>query len=144
MRNILNLDFYKQKGFYVSLGSIVLLISAILTYVLGYKGLLLEYNNSNVLIVGVIGIIAFAVLLLLKYTSNYSPLVLWMFTLITFLLFILNIYMYFTGVFYNGLTAEAFSLIEPVVLVSVILFLLAVITSNVSMYMAHKDEKKGE
>jgi hypothetical protein len=52
--------------------------------------------------------------------------------------------MYFTGVFYNGLTAEAFGLIEPIVLISTVLFLLAVIVSNISMYMNHVSTKKGE
>ena len=144
MNKILNLDFYKQKGFYVSLASIVLLLIANFCYLFGFKGLLLEYNNSNVMWIGVVGVVVFAVLLLVKYTSNYSPIILWMVTLVSFLLYILNIYMYFTGVFYNGLTAEAFGLIEPIVLVSTVLFLLAVIVSNVYMYMKHVSTKKGE
>ena len=144
MKNILNLDFYKQKGFYVSLASVVLLLVANFCYLFGFSGLLLEYNNSNVMLISVIGIVVFAALLLVKYTSNYSPIVLWMVNVISFLLFILNIYMYFTGVFYNGLTAEAFSLIEPIVIVSLVLFLSSMIVSNVSMYMSHIARKKGE
>ena len=144
MKNILNLSFYKQKGFYVSLASIILLLVANVCYLTGFTGLLLEYNDSNVMLISVIGILAFFVLLLLKYTSNYSPIVLWMVNVIAFLSFILNIYMYFTGVFYNGLTAEAFGLIEPIVLVSLVLFLTSMIVSNVSMYMNHVATKKGE
>ena len=144
MKNILNLSFYKQKGFYVSLASIILLLVANVCYLTGFTGLLLEYNDSNVMLISVIGILAFFVLLLLKYTSNYSPIVLWMVNVIAFLSFILNIYMYFTGVFYNGLTAEAFGLIEPIVLVALVLFLSSMIVSNVSMYMNHIAIKKGE
>ena len=144
MEKILNLKFYTQKGFYVSLASIILLVVANCSYLFGFTGLLLEYNDSNVMLVSIIGIIVFAIMLLIKYTSNYSAMVLWMATLVSFLLFIFNIYMYFTGVFYNGLTLEAFSLIEPVVLISLVTFLLAVITSNVSMYMNHIEEEKGE
>ena len=144
MKNILNLSFYKQKGFYVSLASIILLLVANVCYLTGFTGLLLEYNDSNVMLISVIGILVFIVLLLLKYTSNYSPIVLWMVNVVAFLSFILNIYMYFTGVFYNGLTAEAFGLIEPIVLVSLVLFLISMIVSNVSMYMNHVATKKGE
>ena len=144
MKNILNLDFYKQKGFYVSLASVVLLLVANFCYLFGFSGLLLEYNNSNVMLISVIGIVVFAALLLVKYTSNYSPIVLWMVNVISFLLFILNIYMYFTGVFYNGLTAEAFGLIKPIVLVALVLFLTSMIVSNVSVYMNHIATKKGE
>ena len=92
MKNILNLSFYKQKGFYVSLASIILLLVANVCYLTGFTGLLLEYNDSNVMLISVIGILAFFVLLLLKYTSNYSPIVLWMVNVIAFLSFILNIY----------------------------------------------------
>ena len=144
MKNILNLSFYKQKGFYVSLASIILLLVANFCYLFGFTGLLLEYNSSNVMIVSIIGILIFVILLLIKYTSNYSPIVLWMVNVVAFLSFILNIYMYFTGVFYNGLTAEAFGLIEPIVLVSLVLFLISMIVSNVSMYMNHVATKKGE
>ena len=76
MNKILNLDFYKQKGFYVSLASIVLLLIANFCYLFGFKGLLLEYNNSNVMWIGIVGVVVFAVLLLVKYTSNYSLLIL--------------------------------------------------------------------
>ena len=144
MKNILNLSFYKQKGFYVSLASIILLLVANVCYLTGFTGLLLEYNDSNVMLISVIGILVFIVLLLLKYTSNYSPIALWMVNVIAFLSFILNIYMYFTGVFYNGLTAEAFGLIETIVLVALVLFLSSMIVSNVSMYMNHIAIKKGE
>ena len=144
MKNILNLSFYKQKGFYVSLASIVLLLVANFCYLFGFTGVLLEYNSSNVMIISIIGILIFVILLLLKYTSSYSPIILWMVNAISFLSFILNIYMYFTGVFYNGLTAEAFGLIEPIVLVSAVLFLTSMIASNVSMYMNHIARKKGE
>lgn len=144
MGKILNLNFYKQKGFYVSLLSIVLFLVANFCYLFGFNGLLLEYNNSNVMVISVIGILVFVVLLLIKYTANYAAIILWMVNVVSFLLFILNIYMYFTGVFYNGLTAEAFGLIEPIVLVSLVLFLSSVIVSNVSMYMNHIARKKGE
>ena len=144
MGKILNLNFYKQKGFYVSLLSIVLFLVANFCYLFGFNGLLLEYNNSNVMVISAIGILVFMVLLLIKYTANYAAIILWMVNVVSFLLFILNIYMYFTGVFYNGLTAEAFGLIEPIVLVSLVLFLSSVIVSNVSMYMNHIARKKGE
>lgn len=144
MKKILNLSFYKKKGFYVSLASIILLLVANFCYLFGFTGLLLEYNSSNVMIVSIIGILIFVILLLLKYTSNYSPIVLWMVNVVAFLSFILNIYMYFTGVFYNGLTAEAFGLIKPIVLVALVLFLTSMIVSNVSVYMNHIATKKGE
>lgn len=137
MKKLMNLTFYKTKGFYISIASIVALFIALFTYVFGFNDTLLEYNNPLPLVLGIIGIVIFALLLVFKPTANYSPMALWAFNLISFLVYISNIYMYFTGVFYNGVTIEALQLIEPIVMVSAIFFILSIIMSNVSMYIKH-------
>lgn len=137
MKKLMNLTFYKTKGFYISIASIVSLFIALFTYVFGFNDTLLEYNNPLPLVLGIIGIVIFALLLVFKPTANYSPMALWAFNLISFLVYVSNIYMYFTGVFYNGVTIEALQLIEPIVMVSAIFFILSIIMSNVSMYIKH-------
>jgi hypothetical protein len=111
-----------------------------LSYVNGFTDTLLEYNNSNVLGIGFIGIGAFAVLLLIDFTSNYAPLALWLGCFASFLTYISNIYMYFTGVFYNGVSLEAFGLIDPIVLTSTILYVVSFVLANLAMYMRHSNE----
>lgn len=137
MKKLMNLTFYKMMGFYISIASIVSLFIALFTYVFGFNDTLLEYNNPMPLVIGIIGILVFAILLVFKPTANYSPMVLWAFNFISFLIYIVNIYMYFTGVFYNGVTFEALQLIEPIVMVSIIFFVVSIILSNVAMYIKH-------
>ena len=137
---LFNFKFFKRFGFYVSLVSVATLIAAAYSYVNGFTDTLLEYNNSNVLGIGFIGIGAFAVLLLIDLTSNYAPLVLWLGCFASFLTYISNIYMYFTGVFYNGVSLEAFGLIDPIVLTSTILYVVSFVLANLAMYMRHSNE----
>lgn len=139
---LINLNFYKRSGFYVSMASVIMLLVAALVYTCGFTDVLLEYNKSNVLVISIIGIVFFIALLLFKPTSNYAPLVLWIFSFISFLLYVTNVYMYFTGVFYNGVSLEAFKLIDGTVILSSVLFLLSFITANVAMYMNHSAKEE--
>lgn len=137
----LNFKFFKKIGFYFSLASVLCLVAAAATYTGGFTGNLLEYNSGNVLTVALVGIAAFALLLVFKPTTNYAPLALWIGAFASLLAYISNIYMYFTGIFYNGVSAEAFALIDPVVLTSTILFVISFVTANIAMYMKHSVEE---
>lgn len=137
----LNFKFWKRIGFWFSLVAAVCLATAAVSYTTGFTGNLLEYNSSNVMTLAIAGICVFAALLLFKPTSNYAPLALWGVAFASFLAYIKNIYMYFTGIFYNGVSAEAFALIDPVVLKSTLLFVIAFVVANVSMYMKHSEEE---
>ncbi|MBQ8414239.1 MAG: hypothetical protein IJX58_03220 [Clostridia bacterium] len=141
---LFNFEFFKRTGFYVSLASIVSLVAAALTYTLGFTDALLEYNSSNVMSIALIGIVAFFVLLVLEPTSNYAPLVLWLFSFASLLAYVSNIYMYFTGVFYNGVSLEAFKLIDSTVLISTALFVVSFVAANVAMYLRHSAEEEEE
>ena len=74
-------------------------------------------------------------LLLFKKTSNYASIALWVLNLVTFLLFVLYVYMYFSGVFYNGVTPEAIALVDSKVILCIVFYLLAAVFSNVSIYL---------
>lgn len=137
----LNLKFFKKFGFYVSLISAVCLIVANVRYSSGFTGNLLEYNINNVMPVSIAGIALFALLLLFRPTANHAPLALWGGAFASFLIYIQNIYMYFTGIFYNGVSAEAFALIDPVVLTSTLLFVVAFVTANIAIYCKHTVEE---
>ena len=140
--SIFNFGFFKRIGFYVSVLSIITLIAAAVSYTYGFTGVLLEYNSSNVYTFALLSIAAFAVLLLIEFTSSLAPVVLWIGSFATFLVYINNIYMYFTGIFYNGVSAEAFQLIDPVVMTSTILFVISFVVANVAMYMNHSDAEE--
>ena len=139
---LFNFSFLKRAGFYVSVVSIATMMAAVFSYINGFTDVLLEYNSSNVMTFALVGVAAFFVLLLIDFTSNVAPVVLWICSFATFLVYVNNIYMYFTGIFYNGISAEAFQLIDPAVMISTILFVVSFIVGNIAMYMNHSATKE--
>ena len=137
---LFNFRFFKSIGFYFSVISLVTLIAAALTYTTGFTGGLLEYNGNNVITIALIGCAVFAVLLLLTPTADIAPLALWISSWMSTLAFAKNIYMYFTGIFFNGVTAEAFGMIDDVVITSIILFVVSLVTGNVAIYFKHSSD----
>ncbi len=135
MKKELNLNCYKTVGFYFSVVSMILLILSMVLYKTKFTGILSEYYNNVVFIPAIIGLALSVILLIFNKTSKYSPIVLWVCTFISFLLFIQAIYMYFTGVFYNGVTSEAIALINKGVLVSVVFYLITCVISNIAVWL---------
>ena len=135
MKKELNLNCYKTVGFYFSVVSMILLILSMVLYKTKFTGILSEYYNNVVFIPAIIGLVLSVILLIVNKTSKYSPIVLWVCTFISFLLFIQAIYMYFTGVFYNGVTSEAIALINKGVLVSVVFYLITCVISNIAVWL---------
>lgn len=135
MKKELNLNCYKTVGFYFSVVSMILLILSMVLYKTKFTGILSEYYSNVVFIPAIIGLVLSVILLIFNKTSKYSPIVLWVCTFISFLLFIQAIYMYFTGVFYNGVTSEAISLINKGVLVSVVFYLITCVISNIAVWL---------
>ncbi len=133
MKKELNLNCYKTVGFYFSVVSMILLILSMVLYKTKFTGILSEYYSNVVFIPAIIGLVLSVILLIFNKTSKYSPIVLWVCTFISFLLFIQAIYMYFTGVFYNGVTSEAIALINKGVLVSVVFYLITCVISNIAV-----------
>lgn len=135
MKKELNLNCYKTVGFYFSVVSMILLILSMVLYKTKFTGILSEYYNNVIFIPAIIGLVLSVILLIFNKTSKYSPIVLWVCTFISFLLFIQAIYMYFTGVFYNGVTSEAIALINKGVLVSVVFYLITCVISNIAVWL---------
>ena len=135
MKKELNLNCYKTVGFYFSVVSMILLILSMVLYKTKFTGILSEYYSNVVFIPAIIGLVLSVILLIFNKTSKYSPIVLWVCTFISFLLFNQAIYMYFTGVFYNGVTSEAIALINKGVLVSVVFYLITCVISNIAVWL---------
>ena len=135
MKKELNLNCYKTVGFYFSVVSMILLILSMVLYKTKFTGILSEYYSNVVFIPAIIGLVLSVILLIFNKTSKYSPIVLWVCTFMSFLLFIQAIYMYFTGVFYNGVTSEAIALINKGVLVSVVFYLITCVISNIAVWL---------
>lgn len=140
--SLFNFEFYKRVGFYISLVSIASLMVGAVSYTLGFTENLLEYNLSNVLTFSFIAVVAYFAMLIIEPLANYAPIALFGGVFLSFLTYVNNIYMYFTGIFYNGVSAEAFALIDPIVMFSTICFVVALVASNVAFYFRHSAEEE--
>lgn len=143
MKKYLNLSFFKRPGFYVAIVSVILMYIGNIAY-LGFSGTLLEYKDPLATIPAFLGILVFFLLLMPKKTSKYAGLGLWVLHFVTLMLYINAVYMYFTGIFYNGVSAEAFALIDSDVLVSMICYLLGAVAANVAIFLPLNEKQKKE
>lgn len=138
-------DFFSTKaaGFYVSVASVILSLATLLVYVLyGTVGDGGQYFSSVAMMFLVISIVAFGVMSVFKVTAPWASFVQAALLFISFLICLYSCYMYFSEVFYGGITGRAFQLMNKYFLYSLILYLLSVITSQVGAQM--RQLKKSE
>ncbi len=136
--SIFNFKVFTRPGFYISIVAIIALLAGALSYTNGFTDHLLEYNAPNVLNIALITVGAYFVIALIGPLANLAPIALFAGVLVSLLAYVKNIYMYFTGIFYNGVSAEAFALIDPIVMTSTVCFLVAFVVSNVAFYFGHR------
>ncbi len=141
MKEMLNRTFYKTIGFYLAIATILLALVANIVY-LSFDGTLLEYKNALATIPTFVGIVAYLGLLLFKKTDRYAALPLWACVFTSFMMFIAYVYMYFSAVFYNGISAEALQLIDSKIIVTIVFYVLASITGNVAIYCKAESKNK--
>lgn len=132
----LNLKCYTSVGFYFSATAALLALIAAIVYGAGFqKETLSQYYSAAPVALLVVGFIVYLVLVAFKESSVFAPKVLWAFTFAGFLSFIGTAYMYLSGVFYNGVSLSAMSLIDSVFMGSAVLMLIACILGNAAIWM---------
>ncbi len=141
MKEMLNRTFYKTVGFYLAIATILLALVANIVY-LSFDGTLLEYKNALATIPTFVGIVAYFGFVLFKKTDRYAALPLWACVFTSFMMFIAYVYMYFSAVFYNGISTEALQLIDGKIIISIVFYLLAAIVGNVAIYFKTEAQNK--
>lgn len=131
-------DFFgtKAAGFYVSVASVILSLATLLVYVLyGTVGEGEQYFSPLALTLLVVSILAFGGMCIFRMTAPWASFVQAALLFASFLICLYSCYMYFSEVFYDGITARAFELMNKYFFYSLILYLLSVITSQVGAQM---------
>lgn len=132
----LNVRCYKSIGFYVSVAAAICAAIGAGIYGGGFsKPTLAEFYSPLTVWLLALGICGFAVLEVFNVTAEFAPIALWGCAFAAFLNFAGTVYMYFPGIFYNGVTAEAFGLIDPAVLLSAVFILISCIAGNVAIWL---------
>ncbi len=145
IKKYLNTDCYKNIGFYFTAVSAVLAFIAGLVYAGAFKKeFLTGYYTAAVVILPIISLVLTILLAAFKPTSGIAPIVSWGMSLIAFLTFAGTSYMYLSGVFYNGVSAEAFKLIDGSYLFIAIALLVSAILGNVALWLKQGEKEEIE
>lgn len=141
LKTTLNLKCYKSVGFYFSAVAAILGIAAAAVYGAGFqKETLSSYYSAVGVILPVLGAIAYLLLVAFKKTSQYAPVVLWLFVFAGLLAFVSKVYMYLSGVFYNGVSADTIAMIDPAFMGCAVLLILACVIGNAGIYLRQTEK----
>lgn len=139
-------EFLKTRtvGFYLVFVATVLSFVQAIVYVATYTGSSLEiYYVPAAFALPFVGIALCVGMLCFARTREWAPLVLFALELGSFLLFAKGTYLYLTEVFYAGVNAEAFKMLNKGFTASVVLYLLVIILSIVALFLRmSKSDKK--
>ena len=142
IKKYLNTDFYKTVGFYLTAASVLFsLIGGIVYAVCFQREFLVGYYTPTVLVLPIVSLILTAAMLAFKPTAAYAPVVGWGFSFAAFLAFAGTSYMYLSGVFYNGISAEAFALMDSAYMFVAVVLLISSILGNIAMWFKQSNEK---
>lgn len=126
----------KTAGFYVSAAAVVLSVITLVVYALyGTVGEGGRYFSPVALTFLVLSILAFCGMCIFRITAPWAAFVQAVFLFVSFLIYLYACYRYFTEVFYGGVTAQAFAMMNKYFLASMILYFVSVIVSQVGAQM---------
>ncbi len=145
IKKYLNTDCYKNIGFYFTAVSAVLAFIAGIVYAGAFKQeFLTGYYTAAVVILPIISLVVTVLLAAFKPTANIAPIVSWGLSLITFLTFAGTSYMYLSGVFFNGISAEGFAILDGSYLFITIALLVSAILGNVALWLKQSKTKEAK
>lgn len=142
---ILNYIKKRMSGYYVYAGAAILSLVAAITYIVGFTSeSMSKYMCFAVFLLSLVAFISVAALSVIDVTMPFAPLVGGLLTLASQCVCIRTVYMYFTEVFYNGVSLEAIAQIDKSFLWFIILTVVATIAYVVSCFMTKtKTDEEG-
>ena len=144
MEMINNYFANKKINFFVGFSFAILMIFLGLFYAITYSAET-AYYNPIVWIIALIGGFGFIGLSLTKYTIPFAPVILGLGGLGTFTSHIRYCYLYFTNIFFNGVTLKGILDMNITCTLTILIPLAALIVGIVLMYMKQwKEEEEHE
>ena len=130
----------KKINFFVGFACAILLIFLGIFYAITYSAET-AYYNPIVWIIALIGGFGFIGLSLTKYTIPFAPVFLGLGGLGTFTSHIRYCYMYFTNIFFNGVTFKAILDMNLTCTLTILIPLIALVVGIVLMYLKQLKEE---
>lgn len=139
IQNVVSTLKTKTIGFYLGLAGAVLCIALSILYKSFYGQS--EYYSATSSLFIVLGAALFLLLSLSNYTSRYAAIPMLIGVFVGLLLFVNAVYIYFADIFYGGVNKEAFEAMDPKMIISLVMFFVTIVISNVAMWLRqNKDE----
>lgn len=123
----------RRAGFYVSAAAVLAVIAGAFVYLAVYNGT--PYMSWMVFVLPFISAAAFAVLCSFGKTETTAPVLCAVLNFISFLIYIHAVYLYLSEVFFGGITAEAFSRMDPGFVSTAMLYFFSAVLGNVGLYL---------
>lgn len=130
-------EFFKSKtiGFYVTIAAIILSVVQAIIYPVAFAAqAYVPYSHWSTTVFAVIGIVGGAALLCFKKTQDFAPAVVGLFELLSFYMFIRYGYMYFSTLFFGGISLELIFQMYYGYLWSIILYLVTFVLCIVAIF----------
>lgn len=138
-------DFFKSRsiGFYFTLIAIAIAIVQVIIYATAFSGVaFIKYKHWSVILCSVLAIVLGAAMSCTKWTESFAPLVVFIFELLSFLMFIKYGYMYFSELFFAGVTPERISQMYYGYMASIILYVVCWAVSIAAVFMRQSRKSK--
>ena len=135
-------NFFKDKkvNYYVGLTCAILMIFLSVFYAITYSAEE-AYYDAIVWIIALIGGLGFIGLSFSKYTISFAPVILGLAGLGTLTSHIRYCYMYFTNIFFNGVTLKAILDMNITCTLTILIPLISLVVGIVLMYMSQLKEE---
>ncbi len=148
--NLLNLivqtlGFTSGIGFYFLLGATLLSLIEIIIYEVSFSHVdFVRYKHYSVTLLAVLAIIIGLGLTTTKWTKQLAPITMFLMELFSFMMLLKYGYMYFSELFFGGVTMEVIGQMYYGYMWSIILYILIFILTIAAFFMKQTKEIKGE
>lgn len=138
--------FFKSRGagFYTSASAAVLSLVTLIVYLVYANKGGMQYFSVAAAVLLAASVVFFAAGCLYKHTERLAAVFQAVLVFAALLVFIYACYRYFTEVFYGGVNAAAFEIMNKWFLASIILFFISTVLSQIGVYMRQSRRAEAE
>lgn len=133
----------RSLGFYFLVSALILSLVQIIIYNVAFSANdFIQYKHYSVILIASIAIVAGLGLSLTRWTDTFAPYVVFFLEFLSFLMFIKYGYMYFSELFFAGITWVRITEMYYGYMASIILYLIIFITTLASFFMKQRKIKE--
>lgn len=138
-------DFFKSRsiGFYFTVIAVLFAVIQLIIYAVAFSAVaFVKYKHWSVILCSVFAIILGLGFSCTRWTQTFAPLAVLVFELLSFLMFVKYGYMYFSELFFAGISATAISQMYYGYMASIIFYVLCWASGIAAMFLRQSKNAK--